>query len=205
MRLAWATLAFYQCHQNPNPALFVTHSKLEWIVADISETSSSAIAIGPRIAASGGFNALYREGMGLIETVATYLDQEGREDSRLLPREAAFLYATESMRLTTRLMQIASWLLLQRAVNEGEITRENARTEKEKVQFSATPSERGGPGYDHLPETLRSFIDQGDRLFDRVTQLDQLERGKMPEVTSGQVNGIADQFSRLHAAFKRPE
>jgi len=205
LRLAWATLAFYQCHQNPNPALFVTHSKLEWIVADISETSSSAISIGPRIAASGGFNALYREGMGLIETVATYLDQEGREDSRLLPREAAFLYATESMRLTTRLMQIASWLLLQRAVNEGEITRENARTEKEKVQFSATPSERGGPGYDHLPETLRSFIDQGDRLFDRVTQLDQLERGKMPEVTSGQVNGIADQFSRLHAAFKRPE
>ena len=34
------------------------------------------------------------------------------------------------MRLTTRLMQLASWLLLQRAVNEGEITAENARTEK---------------------------------------------------------------------------
>jgi regulator of CtrA degradation len=109
------------------------------------------------------------------------------------------------MRLTTRLMQIASWLLLQRAVNEGEISRENARTEKEKVQFSATPSERGGPGYDHLPVKLRDFIDQGDRLFDRVTQLDLLERGKMPEAASGQVNGIADQFSRLHAAFRKTE
>lgn len=174
-------------------------------MADIGETGRSAIALGPRIAASGGFDQLYREGMGLIEAVAAYLDQEGREDSRLLPREASFLYATESMRLTTRLMQIASWLLLQRAVNEGEISRENARTEKEKVQFSATPSERGGPGYDHLPQKLRAFIDQGDRLFDRVTQLDQLERGKMPEVPSGQINGIADQFSRLHAAFKRPE
>ena len=178
---------------------------LEWIVADTSETSNPAIALGPRIAASGGFDQLYREGMGLIEAVATYLDQEGREESRLLPREASFLYATESMRLTTRLMQIASWLLLQRAVNEGEITRENARSEKEKVQFSATPSERGGPGYDRLPERLREFIDQGDRLFDRVTQLDKLERGKMPEVPSGQVNGIADQFSRLQAAFRRSE
>ena len=174
-------------------------------MADSSETSRHAISLGPRIAASGGFDQLYREGMGLIETVATYLDQEGREDSRLLPREAAFLYATESMRLTTRLMQIASWLLLQRAVNEGEISRENARTEKEKVQFSATPSERGGPGYDHLPAKLRNFIHLGDRLFERVIQLDQLERGKMPEVPSGQINGIADQFSRLHAAFKRPE
>ncbi|SFV27014.1 regulator of CtrA degradation [Devosia crocina] len=172
-------------------------------MADTNETSNSAIALGPRIAASGGFDQLYREGMGLIEAVASYLDQEGRHESRLLPREASFLYATESMRLTTRLMQIASWLLLQRAVNEGEITRESARAEKEKVQFSATPSERGGPGYDHLPLQLRDFIDQGDKLFDRVTQLDQLERGKLPETTAPQVNGIADQFSRLQAAFRR--
>jgi regulator of CtrA degradation len=178
---------------------------LEWTLADSSETSSSAVSLGPRIAASGGFDQLYREGMGLIEEVATYLDQQGREDSRFLPRESSFLYATESMRLTTRLMQIASWLLLQRAVNEGEISRENARAEKEKVQFSASPSERGGPGYDHLPQTLRDFIDQGDRLFDRVTQLDRLERGAVPEAPTGEVNGIADQFSRLHAAFKRAE
>jgi len=172
-------------------------------VADTSETNNSAIALGPRIAASGGFDQLYREGMGLIETVAAYLDQEGREESRLLPREAAFLYATESMRLTTRLMQIASWLLLQRAVNEGEISRESARREKEKVQFSATPSERGGPGYDRLPEKLRAFIDQGDRLFERVTQLDKLERGQVPAAPSGPANGVADQLSRLQAAFKR--
>ncbi|UYO01393.1 MAG: DUF1465 family protein [Devosia sp.] len=139
--------------------------------------------------------------MSLIETVAAYLDGEGRLESRVLPREAAFLYATESMRLTTRLMQLASWLLLQRAVNEGEITKENARSEKEKVKFSATPSERGGPGYDQLPDRLRGFIDQGDRLFERVLQLDTLERGKMPDRDKGLANGIADQLARLKAAF----
>ena len=59
------------------------------------------------------------------------------------------------MRLTTRLMQLASWLLLQRAVNEGELSAENARSEKEKVKFSATPSERGGR---HRPRgAFRSF------------------------------------------------
>ncbi len=104
---------------------------------------------------SGGFEALYREGMSLIEEVAAYLDGDGRNDSLLLARECSFVYATESMRLTTRLMQLASWLLLQRAVNEGEITAENARVEKEKVKFSATPSERGGPGYDGLPMPLK--------------------------------------------------
>jgi len=116
-----------------------------------SEGTRQAIAIGPRIVASGGFDALYREGMALIEEVATYLDGPGRAESRELGREAAFTYASESMRLTTRLMQLASWLLLQRAVNEGEITAENARAEKSKVQFSATPDQRGGPGFEGLP------------------------------------------------------
>ena len=58
------------------------------------------------------------------------------------------------MRLTTRLMQLASWLLLQRAVNEGELSAENARLEKEKVKFSGTPAERGGPGYAELPDDV---------------------------------------------------
>ena len=171
-------------------------------MADVNE-SSAAIAIGPRIVASGGFDALYREGMTLIEDVASYLDGDGRGDSRILSREASFVYATESMRLTTRLMQLASWLLLQRAVNEGEITKENARSEKEKVKFSATPSERGGPGYDQLPPALLAFIDKGDRLFDRVMQFDVLERGRMSEMDPGTANGIADQLARLKAAFGR--
>lgn len=159
------------------------------------------VAIGPRIVASGGFDMLYREGMGLIEEVAAYLDSDGRIESRGLPREASFCYATESMRLTTRLMQLASWLLLQRAVNEGEITAENARTEKEKVRFSATPTERGGPGYDQLPERLREFIAKGDRLFERVQQFDKLERGGVPDYAPTTQGGIADQLSRLRAAF----
>lgn len=165
--------------------------------------TTTPVPIGPRIVASGGYELLYREGMGLIEDVAAYLDGAGRIESRSLPREASFCYATESMRLTTRLMQLASWLLLQRAVNEGELTAETARAEKEKVKFSATPSERGGPGFNELPVVLRGFIDKGDRLFERVQQFDKLERGKMPEITSGLANSVTDQLSRLRAAYDR--
>jgi regulator of CtrA degradation len=170
----------------------------------VDEThKQAAVAIGPRIVASGGFDALYREGMALIEEVAAYLDGDGRAESRNLLREASFLYATESMRLTTRLMQLASWLLLQRAVNEGELTPESARVEKEKVRFSATPSERGGPGFEDLPERLRGFIAKGDRLFERVQQYDKLERGGVPDYAPSGENGIADQLARLKAAFGR--
>jgi len=170
---------------------------------DDKQKQSPAVAIGPRIVASGGFDALYREGMALIEEVAAYLDGDGRLESRDLAREASFVYATESMRLTTRLMQLASWLLLQRAVNEGELTAETARSEKEKVKFSATPSDRGGPGYAALPGRLLEFIGKGDRLFQRVQQFDRLERGGVPDYAEASENGIADQLARLKAAFGR--
>ena len=161
-----------------------------------------AVAIGPRFIASGGFDALYREGMALIEEVAAYLDGAGRGDSRTLPRDASFVYATESMRLTTRLMQIASWLLLQRAVHEGEITPENGRAEKAKVKFSATPSDRGGPGWDDLPPVLTDYIAKGDRLYERVVQFDKLERGEVShDADVSRENGVADQMSRLQSAF----
>lgn len=163
------------------------------------------VAIGPRIVASAGFDTLYRDGMTLIEEVAGYLDGEGRSDSRSLPREASFTYAAESMRLTTRLMQLASWLLLQRAVNEGELTPGNARTEKAKIKFTETPDERGGPGYSALPEQLVDYIGRGDRLFERVLQFDRLERGVVPAPAStsedAPVNSISDQLQRLNAAF----
>ena len=48
-----------------------------------------AIALGPRIVASGSFMGLYREGMTLIEDVAAYLDGDGRQESRGLAREAS--------------------------------------------------------------------------------------------------------------------
>ena len=80
---------------------------------------SSAVPFGRTFVSSDAFRAMFREGMLLVEETAAYLDGGGREESRLLPRDVALAYATESMRLTTRLMQIASWLLVQRAVAEG--------------------------------------------------------------------------------------
>src|ERR1700710_971154 len=75
------------------------------------------------------FQRTFQEGMDLVEETAAYLDGSGRQASKLLSRNAALAYATESMRLTTRLMQVASWLLVQRAVKEGEMEAQAACAE----------------------------------------------------------------------------
>src|SRR4026209_1211941 len=101
----------------------------------LSETQP--VSFSERLASSQVFADLFREGMALVEETATYLDGPGRQQSKKLERSAALAYATESMRLTTRLMQLASWLLLHRAVKEGEMSLAQANKEKTKVKLSA--------------------------------------------------------------------
>src|SRR5215470_2786258 len=94
------------------------------------------VSFGERLAASQNFSRLFRDGMKLVEDTAAYLDGPGRKESKLLDRATSLAYATESMRLTTRLMQLASWLLLHRAVNEGEMSLAQANKERRKINFS---------------------------------------------------------------------
>src|SRR5882672_8138785 len=94
------------------------------------------VSFGERLANSQVFSDLFRDGMALVEETASYLDGPGRQESKKLERSASLAYATESMRLTTRLMQLASWLLLHRAVKEGEMSLAQAQKEKTKVKLT---------------------------------------------------------------------
>src|SRR6516225_12266568 len=94
------------------------------------------VSFGERFAASDQFDAIFKEGMGLVERTAAYLDGAGRKEARQLRGPVSVLYATESMRLTTRLLELASWLMIRRAHKEGEITPEEARAKRERVKLS---------------------------------------------------------------------
>lgn len=156
------------------------------------------VVFGRRLAGSETFKSLFREGMMLVEETAAYLDGDGREDSRLLSRAGGLSYATESMRLTSRLMQLASWLLLQRAVNEGEMQVEQARQERAKVRLGGFDSGMTGPGWADLPERLKGLIERSIRLQDRIRLLDEAIYLPAPAVAA---NPVGAQLGRLSAAF----
>src|SRR3954471_12727137 len=99
------------------------------------DSGAATVDFLARFTASEQFEKVFREGMGLVEETADYLDGQGRNDARELDRHGAIAYASESMRLTTRLMQLASWLLLQRALSSGEIT-EDAHKEKHRISLA---------------------------------------------------------------------
>ncbi len=132
---------------------------------------TNSVSFGERLAASATFDLLFRDGMALVEETAAYLDGAGRDESRALPRIAALAYASESMRLTTRLMQIASWLLLQRAVNEGEMSQGDAASDKSRSR-SAWHAQAARSMADGLPETLVELVGKSLHLQERVQRLD---------------------------------
>src|SRR5271167_2885268 len=104
-------------------------------------------------AGSALFDRTFQQGMELVEQTAAYLDGAGRQESKHLDRKAALGYASESMRLTTRLMQVASWLLVQRAVREGDM--EAAHACDARYRLSAeTPNTVVGDDVIGLPTSL---------------------------------------------------
>jgi regulator of CtrA degradation len=161
------------------------------------------VSFGARLAASQSFAALFRDGMKLVEETASYLDGPGRKDSKRLERAAALTYATESMRLTTRLMQLASWLLLHRAVNEGEMSLAQANKEKTKVKLAATEPVDSAV-IKELPEKLRALIERTRKLHEDVRRLDATIHAPVPdEPVAG--NPLHHQLGLLRAAFERNE
>jgi len=172
---------------------------------DKSRISRADVTVdfGEKFASSDLFNKVFREGMALVEETASYLDGPGRRDSRDLPRPVSIAYATESMRLTTRLMQLASWLLLQRAIKEGEMSAKEAAEDKYRINLSSLKDSQNTQIEEGLPEGLTDLIHRSHRLLDRIRRLDKMLSGE-GAIRSPERNVVNDQVNQLEAAFVRP-
>jgi len=164
-------------------------------------SNNQPVSFGERLANSQAFADLFRNGMALVEETATYLDGPGRQESKKLARSAALAYATESMRLTTRLMQLASWLLLHRAVKEGEMSLAQANKEKNKVRLSSTDT-HDADNLALLPEPLRALIERSVALQHQVRRLDATIHNRLTETASPSINPVEHQLGLLKAAFE---
>ena len=164
------------------------------------KSHGETIEFGRHFATSELFTRIYCEGMGLVEEAANYLDGKGRKDARILSRPASLAYASESMRLTTRLMQLASWLLLLRAVKEGELSREDARREKQRINLKDIGAGPAMPASDELPSGLQDLINRSLHLHQRVLKLDRMIYDRRSKIRP-QASPVGDQMSMLRQIY----
>lgn len=162
-----------------------------------------AISFGERFQASQQFDAVFKEGMALVERTAAYLDTTGRKESKGLPGHVTVLYATESMRLTTRLLDLASWLLIRRSLKEGEITEAEAEAKRSRVKLQSLGRPSHIKNFDDLPQGLRDLIHESYALQDRIVQLDRAFSVKPEAPHPEDFNPVAANLSALERAFRR--
>ena len=95
----------------------------------------------------------------------------------------------------------ASWLLLHRAVKEGEMTLVQANREKIKVKLSAADP---GPAdaIEKLPQQLQDLIARSMSLQSRVRLLDATIHTPLGDRT-GLANPLVAHLNRLKAAFEQ--
>jgi regulator of CtrA degradation len=162
-----------------------------------SHLKAVPVSFGERLATSSKFDRLFAEGMALVERTAAYLDSQGRSDAKGLQGPASVSYATESMRLTTRLLEVASWLLIRRSLKNGEITPSEAQAKRARLKIGGQGRASHIGQLEALPPALRELIEESFQLTDRVLHLE-----RVIEAPAGEAGDpVGDQRSRLETAL----
>ena len=136
-------------------------------------------------------DSLYTEAMLLADEARSYFDDAGRDDRVALEPFVRVSFACESLKVTTRLMHVVAWLLTQRAVEAGEISRAHAR--KPTRRLGDAP-ESDSALLARLPPAAQSLIEASRDLYARVQRLDA--SGLATEPQPSPARGLLSRLER---------
>ncbi len=115
-------------------------------------------------------DGLYVEAMVLADEARSYFDTGGRDDRLALDPLDRVGFSCESLKVTTRLMHVIAWLLTQRAVAAGELSRTQADTPERRL---GTAADTDLDLLQRLPDAAVELIRASEELYGRVSRLDQ--------------------------------
>ena len=130
--------------------------------------------VAGRVALTAFFGKTYGEAFDLLVEARDYLALGEPGERRALPPMERLVMCAETMRLTARLTQMMAWLLAQRAVQSGELRRDEALAEPlATLEVCMSGEDREVRG---LPPRLGDLLGRSRRLYVRVARLDELAR-----------------------------
>lgn len=127
---------------------------------------------------------LYVEAMVLADEARAYLESDAGTERELPDPFDRVQFSCESLKVTTRLMQVIAWLLNQRAFARGEIDRAESRSEARRLG-DAAPSD---PVYTRrFPAEMRTIIAASESLYLRTQRLQEqfMERPVIGPMAAG--------------------
>jgi regulator of CtrA degradation len=135
-------------------------------------------------------DSLYVEAMVLADEARSYFDRHGRDERESLDPLIRVGFSCESLKVTTRLMHVIAWLLTQRAVEAGELSR--AQAQRPARRLGEAP-ESDAELLPKLPESALALISASRELYARIERLD---RGGGPEPAASPARSLLNRLER---------
>lgn len=118
------------------------------------------------------FDRTYDEALQLAVETRDYIAAKGQGERAGMSPDLRLAASCEEMRITARITQVMAWMLVQRAVHAGEMTRDEAAEEQNRLSGAeACLSEPVVPEAE-LPPRLCSLLQRSRNLYERVQRLD---------------------------------
>ncbi len=129
---------------------------------------------------SAFFDKTYDEVLALTEEAYAYLSEiESNKIKAATPDEDLRLRG-EAFRLTTRLMQVVSWLMTQRAIQAGELSAAEFADDMQ-YRLGAAKVCRDVSQHHHptIPPKLSDMLERSHNLYTRIERLDEMMQGNI--------------------------
>lgn len=119
------------------------------------------------------FRRTYDETLDLVVEARNYMAYVERRERERADAVDGLRLSCEAMRVTSRLTQVMAWLMLQRAVHEGEIDAGEALAEANRLSGGEVCLDESFSAHQAIPGGLRSLLDRSFRLYTRVARLEE--------------------------------
>ncbi len=120
------------------------------------------------------FDSTFDQAMALTREARDYLAYQEKADLESLSPVGRMAASCEAMRMTARMTQVVAWLLVQKAVHAGDLTREQAAETKFRLAGHEICDDIEPLAAEPLPERLAELLARSHQMYQRVARLDAM-------------------------------
>ncbi|MBA3813335.1 MAG: DUF1465 family protein [Alphaproteobacteria bacterium] len=121
-----------------------------------------------------------RNANALLKETHDYIKWQAPSDIEYMSRDDIFKLSCEVMRVTVRITRIIGWLVLQKAILDGEFSREDNFSDKSRILKGKSGRESPSENDFQLPQRLRELLKKSRILYEQTMRLEEISLQEPP-------------------------
>ena len=126
----------------------------------------------------------YREALSLTRTSRDYYNSKGRIDKMKLSFDQSLAYTMAMSTITAKLTSSLGWLLVCKALENGEVSFHEINPDVYKLQQFDTLASYDDPRYTTLPENVQDMLKKSHFLYERMQRMEKSIIGSLESSTA---------------------